>query len=1280
MAKREKDTYGGAGHNLPPEMRAAMKAADKLQSVAERTIADAQAEYDRPRLMNTARRARMGSGVQEEQQRRIANAKTALQIAEALRDGRAGPLAKVTSLADVERLQNAYRSGLYANKAKRDEWRGSMVGVEPDKGDIRHVKPTAGVHAHISPSDIKDYHHALSGNRKIAKDLARLAKLSERDNWQHSNPKDIQAIANVAKALKDVDPSKLKYAWQKRSFQWTANKWLGAVREYEAQKRLGLADPKSLRAMLEAYADARVNRPGADPVKAAERALIGTKIPGYFPTPESLAKRMADLADIKSGQTVLEPSAGSGRLADVAKARGANVEAVEVASSLRSVLEKKGHKLIGSDFTEITPEAKYDRILMNPPFEKRADAEHVRRAYEHLKPGGKMVAVMGEGVFFGSDTKAQQFRTWLSGVGGTSEKLPEGTFKESNTGVNTRLVVIEKPAAAPTAANVQAAMQAQPSNAKPVDPPYISPAEINERYSQAYGDRASLGATAPGSTAMSERRTNMPETVHEDVRGVPTQIRPGADGDPFKYKSKWHETVEWDKDGYPGKTTIVHAATLEEYESKLRAIDEARVAAGEKPRHVWDDKARAASAEARAGHNNPPAQTPTERHAAAVDAYNQAMRKGDYSEIKTREAEMRSAFDELKATQTGTGADKPAWARAKLDFKHLDKLTDQELTSIQRQIMEDPASQNPDHVAGKSIHIYNKKAKAKLDRIGQEISYRIGQKKRAEEQASAAPKAKDAATMSAVERAIARSNEEAAKRKPALLPPPSAAADAAPDHLYHLVAHNHKTGRTEQMNATPMTHDRAMVMKSKMTTWKDISYRVVERDSPESRRLGLDDAAAPRPEPSTTQWLNDREQRISASKAAGNQHLDSLPRAVEGMRGVPFRNVHDPKERGVVRTVANTGEVVVDWADEYSAKKNLAETVKDGKKTVSRSWLAPTDLKDYVAEPKAAKASKAISPTSTVKMMGIPADGGKPFVMAILDMAGDKKVDAERVWNQSAKSYTQPLSGYRLEDKAGNRLHGFQDEATLNAALKAQGKAEKGKSPRTDADSPRTGGKSPHTVATLRAEAKAAGIKGASKMTKGALMKALNKVGAVAMVAAPVTAAVLAYDAKKSEAQAAGASTAKATGSAVAAGAVAGGTVAAVGYGIGKGMVWGVKGLTAAAPLAGKIAARALPGVGVAMMAYGAYQGWKKHGVKGAALGAIGADGLLDRKAAPVQGRLTAEQSKQFAAANAAHNAMQAAPSNTVTSSGKGFANPVVQAAAQQALGRTYDPGRKAAP
>lgn len=79
------------------------------------------------------------------------------------------------------------------------------------------------------------------------------------------------------------------------------------------------------------------------------------------------------------------------------------------------------------------------------------DFKDVQHAYKLLKPGGRIVAIMGEGVFFGQDQKAQDFRAWLELVGGTSEKLPDGSFMDPslpvNTAVNARMVVIDRPAA-----------------------------------------------------------------------------------------------------------------------------------------------------------------------------------------------------------------------------------------------------------------------------------------------------------------------------------------------------------------------------------------------------------------------------------------------------------------------------------------------------------------------------------------------------------------------------------------------------------------------------------------------------------------------------------------------------------------------------------------------------------------------------------------------------------------------------------------------------------------
>jgi len=149
--------------------------------------------------------------------------------------------------------------------------------------------------------------------------------------------------------------------------------------------------------------------------------------------------------------SVLEPSAGMGHIAERIREAGVEPDVIELSGKRRELLEAKGFNIVGSDFVETQPVAGYDRIIMNPPFSDRRDAEHVRHAYDILKPGGRLVAIMGEGVFFGQDKKAQAFRDWLDEVGGTSEKLEEGTFLDPslpvNTSVSARMVVIDKVAA-----------------------------------------------------------------------------------------------------------------------------------------------------------------------------------------------------------------------------------------------------------------------------------------------------------------------------------------------------------------------------------------------------------------------------------------------------------------------------------------------------------------------------------------------------------------------------------------------------------------------------------------------------------------------------------------------------------------------------------------------------------------------------------------------------------------------------------------------------------------
>ena len=282
-------------------------------------------------------------------------------------------------------------------------------------------------------------------------------------------------------------------------------------RAYERRKqlqRMGLETPAEFRSALREFIGLREQAIEADRVKMLERAMVGKAKDGldFFPTPESVADEMIAAADIKPDMAVLEPSAGMGHIADRIRAAGAEPDVIEMANDRRELLQEKGYHLqpyydflqmeprkfftygdvfrapdgkegtlrglggMGSQRVRLEDEAGnrigyynrdevegvrlrgtqsgYDRIIMNPPFSNGRDIDHVRHAYTLLKPGGRIVAIMGESAFTNQNKKATEFREWLDSVGGTEEKLPAGTFNDPslpvNTGANARMVVIDR--------------------------------------------------------------------------------------------------------------------------------------------------------------------------------------------------------------------------------------------------------------------------------------------------------------------------------------------------------------------------------------------------------------------------------------------------------------------------------------------------------------------------------------------------------------------------------------------------------------------------------------------------------------------------------------------------------------------------------------------------------------------------------------------------------------------------------------------------------------------
>jgi hypothetical protein len=76
----------------------------------------------------------------------------------------------------------------------------------------------------------------------------------------------------------------------------------------------------------------------------------------------------------------------------------------------------------------------FDRVVMNPPFERGADIRHVEHARGKLMPGGRLVAIVADGPRQRESLKLLA-TLWYS--------LPPGSFAEAWTNVNAAILVID---------------------------------------------------------------------------------------------------------------------------------------------------------------------------------------------------------------------------------------------------------------------------------------------------------------------------------------------------------------------------------------------------------------------------------------------------------------------------------------------------------------------------------------------------------------------------------------------------------------------------------------------------------------------------------------------------------------------------------------------------------------------------------------------------------------------------------------------------------------------
>lgn len=158
-------------------------------------------------------------------------------------------------------------------------------------------------------------------------------------------------------------------------------------------------------------------------------------------TPPELAKELVALAGVRKDSRVLEPGAGIGNIADAAKEVTDHVDCIERMTDFCEILKLKKHNVIGNDLLTAETAPIYDAVVMNPPFSE--ECEHIKRAFDFLRPGGSLVAVCSSSIQWKSTRKYEQFRDWLSEH---THSIDECGAKFEMTGVHTVVLVVDKAA------------------------------------------------------------------------------------------------------------------------------------------------------------------------------------------------------------------------------------------------------------------------------------------------------------------------------------------------------------------------------------------------------------------------------------------------------------------------------------------------------------------------------------------------------------------------------------------------------------------------------------------------------------------------------------------------------------------------------------------------------------------------------------------------------------------------------------------------------------------
>ncbi len=185
--------------------------------------------------------------------------------------------------------------------------------------------------------------------------------------------------------------------------------------------------------------------------------MIYTDSKEFYPTPEHLMTKMLSGIDFNYINSILEPSAGDGRIIDKLKEiekpkhsynkkYNFDIDCIEIDQNLRSILKDKKYRLVYNDFLTYNTMKEYHLIVMNPPFS--TGAKHLLKAIEmQERNGGAIVCLLNaETLKNDYSNERQLLNSKLKQYGATIEYIQDSFIDaDRKTAVEIALIKLKLP-------------------------------------------------------------------------------------------------------------------------------------------------------------------------------------------------------------------------------------------------------------------------------------------------------------------------------------------------------------------------------------------------------------------------------------------------------------------------------------------------------------------------------------------------------------------------------------------------------------------------------------------------------------------------------------------------------------------------------------------------------------------------------------------------------------------------------------------------------------------